>query len=333
MIALLEYKSVMGQQGFNEFRQFYPIGDYANFGFKSRYVKSESIVFEANPIIRYSISNNIKKNLLEDKDRAHAYYISFRPQIRMYTDSSLPVKMPSYRILFGTQQVFRSKKKNLFTISYESGHYSNGQSGCALDERFVDGSHQCDSIFRLVTDSTDLSGILNRTNGNYSTNLTEILFNYRFNKLDDDMMPERVHSFKAGATIYHNGFLYILPFGGFSKDDIKIYGRMRYHLHYEYFRVLKSDKTKKETGEQKQVSISFTENFELISGAHKSVNPIRNEIIFTIYPIGSVKEFGVFVSWVTGHDNYNYRFVDSGNVIFGGIHWHIFPPIAYQSGK
>ncbi|HEU4552455.1 MAG TPA: hypothetical protein VFS25_06465, partial [Chitinophaga sp.] len=107
-----------------DFIQVYPVGDDADINVRTSYVKYEKVLFEANPIVRYSFANNIMQGLGEDKHHVRAYYAAFTPQVRMYTDNSLPVKTPSYRILLGTQQVFRFGN-NLFTIALESGHYSN----------------------------------------------------------------------------------------------------------------------------------------------------------------------------------------------------------------
>jgi len=320
-IALLQATSTDAQHNFNGFSQYYPIGEGPNINLRTSYVKSETILFEANPTVRYSFYNDMQKKLGENRNHAHAYYIAARPQLRMYTDSSLPVKMPAYRVLLSTQQLWRVKDHNLFSFSIESGHYSNGQSGCAFNELYTDGSRECDSVYSLITDDTDLSAILNRRNGNFSTNMTELLFNYRINRLDDDDMPDRVHSITFGATLFHDRFLGIFDFGGYSDADIKIYGRFRFHAGYEYERVLNNG-----------MRLSVSENMELISKPHKSVNPFRSVTTVTWFPKKLVKEFGVYMSYVFGHDNYNFRFVDSGHQGVIGITWSGFPPFALTNG-
>jgi hypothetical protein len=310
-------------KGENDYLHFYPIGQGSNLCYKTSYVKSETILFEANPLVRYSFANNIKKGLANDSDHVRAWYISVRPQWRMYTDNSLPVKMPTNIALLGTQHLWRHKKKNFLAVSLETGHYSNGQSGCAFAEGIEDGTAKCDSVYNLITDQTDLSRMLNRRNGNYSTNLTEVIANYRFNTLDDDEVPKAVHSISAGATFYHDKlFIFLFDIGGYSDADIKIYGRVRYHLGYERIKNFSEGRR-----------WSFAENIELIQKPHDSVNPFRSETIFTVYPHPLAKAFGYFLAYTFGHDNYNFRFVDSGHQVTFGITWTGFPPFAIGSGK
>ncbi|MFN8808557.1 MAG: hypothetical protein ACK5WO_03335 [Cyclobacteriaceae bacterium] len=310
------------QKNFDGFRQIYPVTDDPYIGLRTSYVPSETILFEASPTVRYSFSNNIMDGLMEDKPHMRAWYISFRPHLRMYTDNSLPVKTPSYRIFFGTQHMFRFTNDRFLTVALESGHYSNGQAGCAFNENIADGTPACDSVYRLINDHSDLSHMLNRSSGNFSTNLTELIFNYRINQLDDDMRPRRVHSIRAGFVLYHDNFLGVLPFGGYSEADIDLYGRIRYQLGYEYIHSFDSG-----------TRLSVAENLELIQGAHPRVNPWRSDLRITYYAWKNIPEFGVFLSYLAGHDNYNFRFVDSGHQLMGGITWSIFPPVALKSGN
>lgn len=303
----------------DDHKSYYPVGDDPNIGWKSTMGKAkpyEHILFEANPIVRYSVFNDVYKLKNEDNnDYVKAYYISYRPQLRMYTQKSLPVKTPSYRILLGSQQVFRIDKLNLLAISLESGHYSNGQDGGAFTDKYPDESPESDAIYKTITSQTDLSTMLNRKSGNFSTDLTEMIVNFRLNKPDRNDMARLTHSFKLGGTLYHNRFLGIGNFGGYSDNDIRIYGKVRVNGGYEL------------SWKQNWLRYSFAINGERIFNAHPSVNPWRTEIIFTVYPFKPTPDLGVFTTFVNGHDNYNYRFVDSGNQFGLGISWNLFPPI------
>jgi hypothetical protein len=292
------------------------------------YTKQETILFEANPIVRFSVYNNFLKGLMDEhQPHTQAWYVSFRPQLRMYTNNSRPVKTPSYKILLGTQHLFRISSPNDVTCQFwgfsaESGHYSNGQDRSAFSELYADGSRQSDSIYNLITASTDLAQILNRQSGNFSTNLTEVIVNYRTYKLDDDNLPKQLHSIQLGYMLYHNRFLGIANFGGFTENDIKIYGRHRLLLEYEFMKVLE---------QFNNTRFSINQNFELIQKPHKSVNTVRAETVFTWYPFAKSKALGFFASYIYGHDNYNYRFVDSGHQATLGITWSQFPPINLSS--
>jgi hypothetical protein len=316
---------VQAQKPEEDYKQFYPIGDDPDILFKTNYNKDETILFEANPIVRYSFHNNIHKRLLNaKKTKASAFYIAFEPQLRMYTDNSLPVKMPSYKVQLGFQQLYRVNGNNFFSFAVESGHYSNGQSGCAFSELFDDGSSQCDSIYNLIKPETNLSDLLNRKNGNFSTNLTEIIFNYRINGIDENFERlDRIHSLTLGVNIYHDRFWGLFDFGGYSDNDIEIYGRMRYSFGYSYTRLIKLEKPN-------PTRIAFAQNIELISGAHPWVNPVRSVTTITYYPVGKYKEFGICASYIYGHDNYNYRFVDSGSQLAIGFTWSSFPSFQIQ---
>lgn len=317
LFALLLLHNSKAQENSNNFVRYYPIGEDPNICYKTSYVKSETILFEANPNVRYSFYNNILRGLMKGRKYTQGWFLEFRPQIRMYVANSYPVRMPSYRIFIGTQHMFRLSDRELFAFSIESGHYSNGQNMSALSDKFADGSPESDSLYRMVNASTNLSKIINRYSGNFSTNLVEIILNYRINRYDKNRNPYKVHSFKIGTVIYQRRFWGVFPFGSYSKYDLMMYGKYRYLTGYEYIHVFKK-------GEGKRISIA--ENIELIQGAQASVNPIRCETTFTVYPFIKTNTLGFFISYIYGHDNYNLRFVDSGHQVAVGFSWSQFPP-------
>lgn len=312
------------------FNAIYPIGENPNLGYKTSMVPSiEKILFEANPILRLPVYNNFIKKL----QSGHLYksgstlYFSYKPQLRMYTHNSLPVKTPTYKIGLGFQKLFRlketkNKKNQMFAFSVESGHYSNGQSKSAFNKNFDDGSSSSDSVYRLITPDTNLSNILNRESGNFSTNFTEIIINYRLiPTLDEDNKPKSAFSIYAGWNRYHDKIFLLANIGGYSNEDIKIYGKNRWLAGLEYFFTLKDASWLKKTVKSNRVSVSS--NFEYISTPHPFVNPVRGELKSTIYFNNNI---GIFIAGIYGHDNYNYRFVDSGFQFFTGITFDIFPP-------
>lgn len=305
-----------------QFSAVYPIGDSPTISWRSGMTNKETILFEAQPIVRYSFHNRIKESLDNPEiQNASAYYLSFRPQLRMYTDNSVPVKMPSYRVFLGYQYFKKLSENNQLAISFETGHYSNGQSGCTYDTLFADASDACNAVYETILNSgADLSEHLNRSNGEFSTDLTELIVNYRINNIGLDNKPKDIHSFQAGFTYYHKYFFGILPFGGFSDNDIKIYGRLRTKASYEYIFPLNWEH-KGWLGKYLN-RISLKQTFEYIHGGHKQVKSIRSETTASIFLRNN---FGFFVSFVHGHDNYNIRFLDSGNEFAAGFTWSIFP--------
>lgn len=143
-----------------------------------------------------------------------AWYFSMVPQIRLYSGNSLPVKTPSYKGFAGTQHLFRLTKESIKSrpdfflgFSLETGHYSNGQTGCSFSRKYDDKTAQSDSIYSLITPDTDLSAILNRKSGNFSTNLTQLVINFRLYNLDSLNIPCRMHSITAGYIVYQKNLL------------------------------------------------------------------------------------------------------------------------------
>ncbi len=305
----------------NSFNDYYPIAERPAFSYLSNMSSKESILFDAKPVVYYSIINNILENIQDDSGKAgNAFYVTFQPHIRMYAENSKPVKTPSYRILFGWQHVIKTKSNNFFTGAIETGHYSNGQSGCAFLPGEEDETMPCSDFHATITDETNLSDLLNRSNGNFSTNTTKLSVNFRFNNLNKNDKPYKVHSFTASWELYHNRFIGLLDFGGYSDFDINIYGRNRFGIGYEYEHQWKP-----------KVRYAIEQKFELIQGAHPFVEPLRSETTFTLYPFN--RDIGVFMSYIYGHDNYNYRFVDSGNQFAIGVSWDWFKPFKFKKNK
>ncbi|MBP9152939.1 MAG: hypothetical protein KBF73_11695, partial [Flavobacteriales bacterium] len=234
LVCHLAYSQPKDQYSWYEnFMQVYPIGEDLNLRYMTGNSPYETILFDGNPVMKISVYNSFIKRLM-DKTKLHsmAQYISLTPQLRMYNEKSQPVKMPSYRILLGTQHMFRLKVPDSYMARFigfalESGHYSNGQSGCAFSRSVNDETPACDSIYSLINDNTDLSAMLNRKNGNFSTNLTELIVNYRTCKLDSAFHAKRTHSISVGYLLYHDRMFGIINLGGFSDNDIKIFGRHR----------------------------------------------------------------------------------------------------------
>lgn len=310
----------------SQFKDIYPIGDNPSLlALPDSKGTTESIMFEANPILRLSFHNKIAELLIDSNSMTHAqaFYVSARPQLRMYSDNSVPVKMPSYRILLGLQHTWKRYNDDLFTVSLESGHYSNGQSGCTYSEKFKDDTPPCSAIHNAITDQSDLSSMLNRTNGEFSTNITELLFNYRLNTmLKNIRYPLSFHSFTAGTVLYHDDMFCLLPVGGYSDNAIDIYGRWRLIGKYEYNRNIKPYR---ERSELRGISLDFFSLSlfgEYITNTHPSVQPLRLEGSAQVFFYGGYGfKFGV----AYGHDNYNIRMVDSRFQSQLGLVWNMFP--------
>jgi len=315
-----------------QFKDIYPIGDQINIGYKSSMVPDkENILFEANPIVRLPIYNNIKTKLESENPRASkgsTLYLNFNPTIRMYNDNSKPIKTPSYKISLGFQNIIRldpTNKIKYHFLSYgiESGHYSNGQSKCIFGKNIDDGSEDCNNSYLSITNDSKLTDLINRESGNFSTNFSEVAINYRIVDLADDYKPKQGISFLLKYNRFHNNLLWLISdLGGYTQEDIKIYGRNRYNLGFTYMRRLSEEAFIKEKINVNHWTIGA--NYELIDRPHKSVNQSRFELSATAY---FENNLGIFINGIFGHDNYNYRFVDSGSQFFIGLTYDIFPPV------
>lgn len=319
---------VNAQKSFNDFMQPYPFGEDPNVRYLSSYAFQEKLVIETSPIVRYSIYNNFLKGLMNDAKHMQAWYLAFKPQVRIYADNSKPVKTPSYRSYLGTQHLYRlpslsDSTAQFWGFCFETGHYSNGQDMSAYSSLYPDGSPQSDSIYNTINSKSNLSDMLNRKSGNFSTNLSELSLNYRYYLLDENYLPASMHSFSLTYVLYHDLFMGVFDFGGYTEQDIKIYGKNRFQFTYEYLQVFKHWGGRR---------IQLKENLEYIYKPHPWVNRWRVESMATLYPFAFNKSMGVFASYIYGHDNYNYRFVDSGQQFSIGISWSQFPLFQMKRG-
>lgn len=300
------------------YKEVYPIAEDPDIQYKFVQIDPGQILFEANPIVRYSFFNNFQQRLMNQDTSAMAIYLDYRPQLRMFTVNSKPVRTPSSRIAISYQQLRRLRNDRHQVRSllwmYQTGHYSNGQQNCAFDENAEDGSAACMAAYQAITDDTDLSAILNRKSGNFSTNYTRVFVAFRSDLLRSGHNAIS-HQVTIGSTIYHDRLLYLFDVGGYSDEDIKIYGRTKMHLWYEYQRVFQGFTYKRVSG-QFRVERIFT--------PHKSVEPWRLELRVNGYFFENIPDFGFFLEGDIGHDNYNYRFVDSGFTLSAGITWDAF---------
>ena len=129
-----------------------------------------------------------------------------------------------------------------------------------------------------------------------------------------------VHSFSAHWERYHFKMFGVFNKGGYTDFDIEIYGKNRFGFDYEYMHTL-SNATR----------YTLSLKTEIIQGAHPFVEPFRNELNITWYPFN--RDIGLYISYISGHDNYNYRFVDSGNQINIGLTWDWFTPFEIKRAQ
>ena len=182
------------------FSGYLPIRESPELNWSTPMTESEPLLFEAEPILYYNLYNNYPYYETKENPKEEAFYLYFNSHFRMFQGRSRPVRMPSYKIFMGWQRSY-DLGRDYFSFAIESGHYSNGQSGCAWSDTAVDGTRSCELIAESITDNEDLSKRLNRINGNFSTNLSKIRFQY--------VLPKRglgnmnIHRFDLDYTYKH----------------------------------------------------------------------------------------------------------------------------------
>lgn len=305
---------------------YYLIGEDAsvNLNFSDNPPGDAGMLFEAKPIVRYRLKNTIQSQIrLEENSSFASWYLLFAPHIRMYNENSEPVKMPSYIVSLGHQKGWKYKNESntedhVLAYAFESGHYSNGQSGCAFSTQFSDGSTDCNNIYNAVNSdpSADLTQLMNRTNGHYQTNYTSLFFNFRRFFIKDDSY-NKSYSMTLYYTLYHRNMFFLVNYGGFSDNDIQIYGRHRFGVDF----------SRSWYGPRDMV-FRMSQKFGFIAGSHNHVTNYRSETSLTLYPFPERVNLGFKAAHVFGHDDYNLRFVDNVSQFTLGV---VFSPFGLFS--
>ncbi|WP_442845423.1 hypothetical protein [Leeuwenhoekiella sp. H156] len=302
------------------FKDYFPIAERPFLAGGSGNNAYERILLEAKPVVYYSIYNDIRSALNRDTiTNGDAVYLSIQPHLRIYDENSKPVKTPSYKFFIGWQSIIKTENDNFLTAAIESGHYSNGQSKSAFSTQFADNSPESSALYDDITNDTDLSALLNRESGNFSTNLTRLSVNYRINTFDARNYMQKSSSFTLTYQLYHNRFLGAFNFGGYNPEDIAIYGRHQIEAGYEY------------TAHFNQWRYSVTQRLYWHPDVHPSADPFRSETSVSLYPWDS--DFGLMARFAFGYDDYNYRFVDSYPRFSVGLTWDWFTPFVIKPTK
>lgn len=299
------------------FKDYYPISVRPDASIGLGNNKYEQILLEASPVVYYGFYNDLREALNRDTiTSGDAIYLSVQPQFRIYNEDSKPVKTPSYKFLIGWQRIIKTDQNNFLTAAIESGHYSNGQSRSAFNAQFEDNSPESTALYEEFTDDTDLAALLNRSSGNFSTNLTRLSFNYRVNTFNELNVPQKIHSITATYQLYHNKFMGFVDFGGYNPEDIDIYGRHQVELGYEF------------TSQLKSMRYTLSQQFNYMIGSHPSSVPYRSVTRAILYPLEN--DLGFFARFSFGRDNYNYRFLDNFPRLSFGITWDWFTPFVIK---
>lgn len=324
----------------NDYRPIYFIGEDAEVRYMSPYNDEEVYLFEAIPIVRYSLYNNTFRRLANEDNRLWNAYIEFNPHLRMIRGESYPVVTPTYQGTLGGQYFFfvrettlnpdyfdpyakitRQKhepavRRHYVGASLESGHYSNGQNNSAFNPDYVDGSAASSALLRDIAldPNADLSALYNRRSGNFSTNRTKLVVAYRLFYEKENRIPDTRLDFDVSMEYWHHHLFGIGDIGGWSvPEEINIYGRYRLGTKTAYYKSISYSAP----WSKRRVypTIRAMHSIEYIHKPHNHVNPWRNELSLSYFPNVRwlAKNVGLKYQYAFGHDEYNYRFVDSGS--------------------
>lgn len=297
---------------------------------KAAYVKGgidviepyEKQLLDACPRGLYAFKNTIIEHAIDpssEKKMGYAVFLDFEPQMRIYTEESKPVKTPSYKLTLGYQGMKRlttsRSKMEYFSFSVATGHYSNGQKGCAFSSGADDGDTECDKAFTDISDNTELHTILNRENGNFSTNLTSLsLQSDHIHYNDTDSHPSHHWIFTATYRANHNKILGVIDLGGYSYgSEAHLYGK-----HEVGIRIKRKEFT---TYRPFSVEAGILALFD----KHPSIYPYRLHVKSTLFPFEHLEKLGFFIEAVYGYDDYNYRLVDTRAMVQAGLEYSFFP--------
>ena len=308
-ISMLCLSLFLEAQEQNPFNGYLPIRESPELNYSSPMIDREPLIFEAEPILYFNLYNSYPfYDTLFDAKKAEAFYLYFNSHFRMFQGRSKPVRMPSYKFFVGWQHSF-DLGKGSFSLALETGHYSNGQAGCAWADTAVDGTLSCRRLAQNLGDNENLAKRLNRVNGNFSTNLSKIRLQYVEPKLREEQ--RFIQRFDLDYTYNHEALFLVFEYEGSADNDNRVIGRHNIQAAYEYIRYT-----------DQNFRYSIRQSAKRIFRAHNSIEPWRFQTTLSIFPKEWITAF--FVSYIYGHDNYNIRIVDSGHQFSVGIRWDLF---------
>lgn len=326
---ILPITNAFAQQNKKDYIQYYAFGEDPQLKLTNSLYRKESILFEATPVVRFSIYNDFVYGLKNLKEHTSAWLLSLEPQLRVYEDSNLPVRTPNLKFSLETQHLFRlandpnpgGGSEKFLGILFKSGHLSNGQSDCLFLKHAARNSPECQGIHSSLKQYDNLADLLNRETGNFATNLTELVVNYQSYKLGMYNIPYELKSFSLGYQYNHFNIWGLSRMGAVSEYLFDIFGRHKVFFTFDHSYVFKK-------GMGRRLTLRHTLNF--IPDAHLQINPIRLENSAIFYPFVHPKALGILLGYAYGHDNYNSRIIDAGHQISLGVSYKLFAPISLK---
>jgi hypothetical protein len=205
---------------------------------------SETTLFEARPRLQFDLLSrpDITSSMRNGEKCLHQIGLVFDPHIRMFTTSSVPVRMPSYRIYpsYSHTHIWLPEGKagtahHFTTSTLDHGHYSNGQEGCAFDANATHETPACDSVYAAAgaldgPGAIHLQERLNRRSGEFSTDFIRIKFKHLWvSEYGDQPYPRCAWEF-SGSYMRLVDRWFGFDVGGYSTPDTRFYPMNQFGL-------------------------------------------------------------------------------------------------------
>lgn len=240
---------------------------------------------------------------------------SMMSNIRQLEEDSAPVRSPSYM----PRLRFTAVKTSVIPFAIEEdttttqlilegtvGHYSNGQSGCLLEQQTGD-----DCELPAGVDDDDL---VVRRGGSFSSHYVEAGIGYRWLRWSDTLQADTRQGTRRILGVYARlrdyNLMSSVP-GGMDADLRRLYGATRVRAGADYVC---------ETAEPGcKFGISWIGGWaEYANGSARAVEGVRFAV-----EVGRTSDWlggtGFFVRYYNGHDDYNAAFLNSLNVLHVGV--------------
>jgi hypothetical protein len=288
----------------------------------------QSVVFAAEYALHLPFVNTLREVVARRGAWAYAATAFFRGELRMFADTSKPVRMPSYKPGLALQTFWHVPATRARPFAWLSGlrlegyHYSNGQDRCTWDETLPDEQDldarppgPCAALFRTLSEPSDQ---LNRRSGEFSTNRILMALDTKLYRVGPRDFAE--WSVRAGAMLDVNRPNF---FGGIPELMKRLYGWGSFELHADAEVYLHPNWL---IGGRTAFAYAIADS-RLVPSAAGLV-----ELTLMPYPARTGR-VGLFARYYGGRDFYNAFFVDALQTFAIGLTWSDQPPLKFARGQ
>ncbi len=271
----------------------------------------EPLVFGLEYALHLPIYSNVRNQLLAGKRWAGAVTLSFEGALRMLSEDSQPVRMPSYRPSISSQLFYTWHRAQpvLFGLRLAAFHYSNGQERCAVDAKLYDEEAAC---LEALSNVQDPGRALNRKSGNFSTSGGIVELHGRVHETNDKGVAIAHVAAGAGLEFNIDGLA-----GSMDAPTKALYG---------WGRVKGSVEGKRRFG---WTSLTARGAFFHYPGSSDRLQANAGSVEVVLGPYW-LTGLGFFARYYGGRDFYNAFFVDRLQQFTTGISWDGERPLKFK---